>query len=51
MKGIRGAVEMTERIYAGAGIPQRFRGSFHDVPHSLPPHMQDEVVDWLKRWL
>ena len=28
-------------------IPERFRGAFHDVPHSFTPPMQDEAFAWL----
>lgn len=51
MEGMRGAVETLERIYARAGIPDRFRGTFHDVPHSFPPPLQAEAFAWLERWL
>jgi dienelactone hydrolase len=51
MEGMRGAVAKLERIYAKAGIPERFRGTFHDQPHSFPPPMQDEAFAWLERWL
>lgn len=50
-EGMRGAVETLERIYAKAGIPERFRGTFHDVPHSFPPPLQAEAFAWLERWL
>ena len=39
------------RIYAKAGIPERFRGTFYDDTHSFRPAMQDEAFDWLDRWL
>jgi hypothetical protein len=32
-------------------MKERFRGSFHDVPHSFLPAMQAEAFDWLERWL
>jgi dienelactone hydrolase len=51
MSGMRGAVEKLARIYAKAGIPERFRGVFHDEPHSFRPRMQDEAFAWLERWL
>ena len=51
MAGMQGAVDKLKRIYAKAGIPERFRGSFYDVPHSFRPEMQDEAFDWLDRWL
>lgn len=51
MSGMRGAIEKLERIYAKAGMPERFRGTFHDEPHSFPPQMQEEAFAWLERWL
>lgn len=51
MEGMRGAVEKLERCYAKAGVPERFRGTFHDAPHAFTPAMQEEAFDWLARWL
>ena len=48
---MQGAITHLERIYAKAGIKERFRGSFHDVPHSFLPAMQAEAFEWLQRWL
>lgn len=48
---MKSANEKLERIYAKAGIRERFRGVFHDVPHSFTPAMQDEAFAWLERWL
>lgn len=49
MDGMRAAVERLRAIYARAGHPDRFRGAFHDVPHSFTPAMQDEAFAWLER--
>lgn len=49
--GMQGAVDKLTRIYAKAGIPERFRGTFYDAPHSFQPQMQDEAFDWLDRWV
>lgn len=51
MDGMRAAVERQRAIYAKAGLPARFRGTFHDAPHSFTPAMQDEAFAWLERWL
>lgn len=51
MEGMRAAVDHLARVYAKAGIPERFRGTFHDEPHSFRPAMQDEAFAWLERWL
>jgi dienelactone hydrolase len=37
MRGMRAAVERLQAVYAKAGIPARFRGTFHDAPHSFTP--------------
>ncbi len=49
--GMQAAVDKLARIYAKAGLPEKFRGTFHDLPHSFTPAMQDEAFDWLDRWL
>ncbi len=49
--GMIGAVDKLTRIFAKAGIPERFRGTFHDEPHSFRAAMQDEAFAWLERWL
>jgi dienelactone hydrolase len=49
--GMRGGVEKLERIYAKAGIADRFRGTFYDEPHSFSPRMQEDAFEWLRRWL
>lgn len=51
LQGMRGAVQDLARAFAKAGIPERFQGSFADVPHSYFPGMQDEAFAWLDRWL
>lgn len=51
MSGMRGAVDKLEKIYAKAGIAERFRGTFYDEPHSFRPNMQEEAFAWFERWL
>ncbi len=51
LAGMQGAVDKLTRIYAKAGLPEKFRGTFYDEPHSFQPPMQDEAFDWLDRWL
>ena len=48
---MRSSIDKLARIYTKAGIPERFRGTFHDEPHSFRPAMQDEALAWLERWL
>lgn len=51
MSGMKGSVEKLAKIYAKAGISERFRGTFYDVPHSFRPEMQDEAFAWLEKWI
>ena len=51
MSGMKGAVEKLTRIFAKAGIPDRFRATFYDVPHSFRPEMQEEAFAWLEKWI
>jgi dienelactone hydrolase len=51
VEAMQGALTRLEQLYAKAGMKERFRGSFHDVPHSFLPAMQAEAFDWLERWL
>lgn len=51
LSGMQAAVDKLTRIYAKAGIPERFRGAFHDTPHAFQPAMQEEAFDWFDRWL
>ena len=51
LEGMQASVDKLTKIYAKAGIPEKFRGSFHDVIHSFPPALQDETFAWFDRWL
>ena len=51
MEGMKGAVEKLSKIYAKAGIPERFKGTFYNVPHSFSPDMQEEAFTWIARWI
>ena len=48
---MQGAVDRLTKIYRKAGIPERFRGTFYDVPHVFLPPMQNETFEWFDRWL
>jgi dienelactone hydrolase len=37
LDGMEAAVAKLAAAYSQAGVPERFRGSFHDLPHSFPP--------------
>jgi dienelactone hydrolase len=49
--GMKGSVEKLAKIYQKAGIPERFKGTFHDVPHSFTPEMQEEAFAWIEKWI
>jgi dienelactone hydrolase len=49
--GMEASVRKLAAIYAKAGLPERFRGTFYDEPHSFTPAMQDEAFAWFDRWL
>lgn len=51
MAGMQGAVDKLTQIYAKAGLPEKFRGTFYDEPHCFKPYMQDETFAWFDRWL
>jgi dienelactone hydrolase len=51
MSGMKGAADKLSRIYAKAGLPERFRATFYDLPHSFRPEMQDEAFAWLEKWI
>ena len=51
MAGMKQSVVRLSSIYAKAGIPDRFRGTFYDVPHSFTPAMQEEAFAWIDKWI
>ncbi|MCB9383434.1 MAG: hypothetical protein H6509_02385 [Bryobacterales bacterium] len=38
-------------VYAKAGVPERYKGSFYDGPHKFDREMQAEAFAWFDRWL
>lgn len=51
LAAMEAAVEKLQRIYAKAGLAERFRGTFYDEPHSFKVPAQEEAFDWFDRWL
>ena len=51
LEAMQGAVRRLTQVYAKAGIPERFRGTFYDKPHVFHPDMQEEAFAWFDRWL
>jgi dienelactone hydrolase len=50
-EGKTGAAEKLSAIFHKAGVPDRFKASFWDAPHSFPKPMQKEALDWFNRTL
>lgn len=42
---------MLKEVYAKAGAPERYRGSFYEGPHKFDLEMQKEAFAWFDRWL
>ncbi len=51
LPGMQASVDKLTKIYAKAGIAEKFRGTFYDDTHSFRPAMQEEAFDWLEKWL
>jgi dienelactone hydrolase len=49
--GMQAAEKKLAAVYAKMKSPERFRASYHDVPHSMTIAMQDEAFAWLEKWL
>lgn len=45
------AARKLKAIYQKMGEPEKFRANMYDVPHMLTIEMQNDAVDWLKKWL
>jgi dienelactone hydrolase len=50
-EGVREAFDKIGRVYAKAGVPDRFAGVTYDGPHEFNAAMQDRAFAWLDRWL
>jgi len=50
-EGMKESVERIATAYQKAGHKDRFRGSFHDVPHRFSKAMQNEAFTWFDRQL
>lgn len=49
--GVQAAFDKMARVWAKAGVPERFRGIMYDGPHEFNAAMQQEAFAWLDRWL
>ena len=50
-EGVREAFDKIGKVYAKAGVPDRFEGVTYDGPHEFNAAMQDRAFAWLDRWL
>lgn len=51
LSGMEVSVEKIAKIYAKAGLSDRFCGTFYDEPHCFKPAMQEEAFAWMEKWL
>jgi dienelactone hydrolase len=51
LDGVHAAFDKIGRVYAKAGVPDRFEGVLYDGPHEFNLAMQDKAFAWLDRWL
>jgi dienelactone hydrolase len=51
LDGMRKTCQRVETLYAKAGLSERYRYRFYDVPHQFNVEMQEEAFAWLDRWL
>lgn len=51
MQGVHAAFEKIAKVYAKAGVPERFQGVTYDGPHEFNAEMQGKAFAWLDRWL
>jgi len=45
------AANMLREVFAQAGAPESYRGSFYPGPHKFDRPMQAEAFAWFDRWL
>ena len=51
LDGVKDAFAKIGKVYAKAGVPERFQGVFYDGPHEFNRAMQEKAFAWLDRWL
>jgi dienelactone hydrolase len=51
LDGVKSAFAKIGKVYAKAGVPERFEGVFYDGPHEFNLAMQEKAFAWLDRWL
>jgi len=51
LAGVRASFDKIARVYAKAGVPERFQGVTYDGPHEFNAEMQEKALAWLDRWL
>ena len=51
MPEMKASDELLKKIYAKAGAPDRYKGSFYPGPHKFDAGMQQEAFQWFDKWL
>jgi dienelactone hydrolase len=51
LDGVHAAFDKMGKVYAKAGVPEKFEGVFYDGPHEFNTEMQEKAFAWLDRWL
>jgi dienelactone hydrolase len=49
--GMQRACEKIGKVYAKAGLAERYQSRFYDVPHQFNAAMQRDAFAWLDQWL
>ena len=51
MPEMKASDELLKKIYAKAGAPDSYKGSFYPGPHKFDAGMQQEAFQWFDKWL
>jgi dienelactone hydrolase len=51
LAGMKESVEKIGRVYAKAGVPEKFAGRFYERPHLFAKELQEEAFAWFDREL
>jgi len=51
LEGMRESVEKIAAVYGKAGIKDKFRGVFYDIPHHFSMEMQEDAFNWFDKHL
>ena len=51
VRGVEEAYAKIESVYKKAGLTDRLNLSYYNTPHEFNRQMQQDALDWLKKWL